>query len=192
MSLPPSGLHIKRQAFTLRLFLPIQGCGSARLWSPKSNRPLAARRICRKKTAWPDHAYFSGWDSLSRIAPWSESAVVTGFFFGTYRSKQGGLVAAGSKRWFVRNSFLLVSMFSIAFDGGESSNSEGIVWRIDRAYQSGGTLEDTYFPGWDFEDMSAWTGALLGDGGVAWGKLFDAPNTSYGVHNGKCFTLDLQ
>ena len=51
---------------------------------------------------------------------------------------------------------------------------DGITWRIARKYLSGGTLEDTYFPGWDFTDKS-WTGALLGTGGVAWFKLFDTP-----------------
>jgi len=33
--------------------------------------------------------------------------------------------------------------------------------------------------------MSTWTGALLGNGGVAWTRLFDTPNASYGSHNGK-------
>jgi hypothetical protein len=60
---------------------------------------------------------------------------------------------------------------------------ESIVWRIDRDYSAGGMLEDTAFPGFEFESMSTWTGALLGHGGVAWCKLFDAPNASYGVHN---------
>lgn len=64
-------------------------------------------------------------------------------------------------------------------------HSDRIVWRVDRTYAAGGTLEDTGFPEWDFRDLSTWTGALLGHGGVAWGKLFDAPNASYGVHNGK-------
>lgn len=60
-----------------------------------------------------------------------------------------------------------------------------IVWQIDREYLTGGTLEDTGFPGWDFHDMRIWTGGLLGHGGVAWSKLFDKPNASYGVHNGE-------
>ena len=60
-----------------------------------------------------------------------------------------------------------------------------ITWQIDRRYRQGGTLDDTAFPGWDFKDMATWTGALLGHGGVAWPKLFDAPNATYGVHNGK-------
>ncbi len=60
-----------------------------------------------------------------------------------------------------------------------------IVWRIDRDYLAGGTLEDTGFPGWDFRDMQTWTGGLLGHGGVAWSKLFDQPNASYGIHNGE-------
>ncbi len=59
-----------------------------------------------------------------------------------------------------------------------------IVWRVERSYLNGGTIDDTYFPGWDFQEMSTWTGALLGNGGVAWAKLFDTPNASYGVHNG--------
>jgi hypothetical protein len=63
--------------------------------------------------------------------------------------------------------------------------ADDIVWHIDRTYLKGATLEDSCFPAWDFQDMSTWTGALLGDGGVAWTRLFDAPNASYGVHNGK-------
>lgn len=86
-----------------------------------------------------------------------------------------------------------VTVSGIRFGGGGvqvaetwqfTMHADRIVWRIDRTYLSGGTLDDTYFPGWGFNSMSTWTGALLGHGGVAWGKLFDAPNTSYGVHNG--------
>jgi hypothetical protein len=61
----------------------------------------------------------------------------------------------------------------------------GILWRIEREYLDGGTLEDTGFPVWDFRGMQTWTGALLGHGGVAWCKLFDKPDASYGVHNGE-------
>jgi hypothetical protein len=59
-----------------------------------------------------------------------------------------------------------------------------IAWRIEREYRTGGTLDDTYFPGFDFND-SAWTGAILGTGGVAWFRLFDTPVASYGVHTGQ-------
>lgn len=94
----------------------------------------------------------------------------------------------------VEATFNSVIVSGIRFGGGGieisetwrfTVHSDRIVWRIDRTYQSGGTLEDTYSPGWDFQDMSTWTGALLGNGGVAWCKLFDVPNASYGVHNGK-------
>jgi hypothetical protein len=61
--------------------------------------------------------------------------------------------------------------------------ADGITWRISRRYAGDGTLDDTYFPGWDFNER-AWTGALLGTGGVAWFKLFDTPVASYGVHTG--------
>jgi hypothetical protein len=86
-----------------------------------------------------------------------------------------------------------LTVSGIRFGGGGMEVSEvwrftvhpdGIDWRIDRTYHTAGTLEDTYFPGWDFRDISTWTGALLGDGGVAWCKLFDQPNASYGVHSG--------
>jgi hypothetical protein len=60
---------------------------------------------------------------------------------------------------------------------------EDITWRIVRKYLSGGMLDDTYFPGFDFTDRS-WTGALLGTGGVAWFRLFDTPVATYGVHTG--------
>ena len=59
----------------------------------------------------------------------------------------------------------------------------GISWRIARRYLTGGVLDDTYFPGWDFNG-NAWDGGLLGTGGVAWFKLFDTPVASYGVHTG--------
>lgn len=61
---------------------------------------------------------------------------------------------------------------------------DGIRWQIDRTYEAEGSIEDSAFPGFDFRDLSTWTGALLGHGGVAWGKLFDNPNSTYGVHNG--------
>jgi len=63
-----------------------------------------------------------------------------------------------------------------------TAQADRIRWHIEREYLAGGTVEDTYFPGWDFADMSTWTGALLGQGGVAWCKLFDKPNATYGVH----------
>jgi hypothetical protein len=60
--------------------------------------------------------------------------------------------------------------------------SNGIGWRIDRDYLSGGKLDDTYFPGWDFRDMTTWTGGMLDDGGVAWNKYLETPNATYGAH----------
>src|SRR5262249_15000226 len=41
--------------------------------------------------------------------------------------------------------------------------SDRIVWRVDRTYETSGTMEDTCFPRWDFLSMSTWTGALLGN-----------------------------
>lgn len=63
-------------------------------------------------------------------------------------------------------------------------NQDRIDWRIDRNYVSGGRLDDTYFPGWDFQDMATWTGAMLDNGGVAWNKYLETPNATYGAHAG--------
>lgn len=86
-----------------------------------------------------------------------------------------------------------VRVRGIRYGGGGVEVEEGwtftvgrdsIGWRIERRTLSGGVLEDVSCPSWDFGTMSAWTGALLGTGGVAWCKLFDAPNATYGVHTG--------
>lgn len=62
--------------------------------------------------------------------------------------------------------------------------AEGIQWEIARDYLSDGTLEDTFFPGWDFQDMNTWTGGLLDTGGVAWNKYLETTNATYGAHAG--------
>ncbi len=62
--------------------------------------------------------------------------------------------------------------------------ADRITWKIERTYPAGGAIEDTYFPGFDFASMTTWTGALLGNGGVAWCKLFDKPMATYGLHTG--------
>jgi hypothetical protein len=59
-----------------------------------------------------------------------------------------------------------------------------IRWRIERQYLAAGVVDDVGCPLWDFADMSTWTGALLGHGGVAWGRLLDRTNATYGVHAG--------
>lgn len=64
-------------------------------------------------------------------------------------------------------------------------NTDSIGWSIDRVYHSEGAIDDTYFPGWDFNNISTWTGALLGNGGVAWCKFFDSANATYGAHIGR-------
>jgi len=61
-------------------------------------------------------------------------------------------------------------------------HKEGIEWTVDRRYLTGGIADDISSPAWNFASFKQWTGALLGTGGVAWCKLFDLPNASYGVH----------
>ncbi len=57
-----------------------------------------------------------------------------------------------------------------------------ISWRINRNYLSNATLDDTYFPGWDFASLDTWTGALLDNGGVAWCKFLETNNATLGQH----------
>jgi len=86
-----------------------------------------------------------------------------------------------------------VTVSDIRFGGGGievaetwtfSVHPDRIDWRIDRRYLAAGTLEDTSLPGWDFDSISTWTGALLGNGGVAWCRFLDTPNATYGAHTG--------
>ncbi len=58
-------------------------------------------------------------------------------------------------------------------------------WTIERTYPGGMSLEDTGFPQWTFSGMDTWTGALTGTGGVAWCRLFDKPDASFGNHTGE-------
>jgi hypothetical protein len=60
---------------------------------------------------------------------------------------------------------------------------KGIEWRIHRQYLSGGTLDDSYFPGWDFAGMTTWTAGILDTGGVAWCRYL-GNGASYGAHAG--------
>lgn len=62
-------------------------------------------------------------------------------------------------------------------------NDDRIDWQIQRDYLAGGIIEDTYFPGWDFNAMDTWTGGLLDTGGVAWCRYL-SEDASYGAHVG--------
>jgi hypothetical protein len=57
-----------------------------------------------------------------------------------------------------------------------------IDWKITRAYHGSGQLQDTYFPGFDFTDMTTWTGGILSTGGVVWTKYLDTPAATYSSH----------
>ncbi len=62
-------------------------------------------------------------------------------------------------------------------------NDDRIDWQISRDYLNSGTIDDTYFPGWDFAAMDTWTGGLLDTGGVAWCRYL-SDGSSYGAHAG--------
>ncbi|GAA5484586.1 hypothetical protein [Haloferula sargassicola] len=59
--------------------------------------------------------------------------------------------------------------------------ADRIVWEVQRNYESGGTIEDTLFPAWDFKNRYVWTAGLLDTGGVAWSRYIGA-GTTYGAH----------
>lgn len=62
-----------------------------------------------------------------------------------------------------------------------STRESGIDWRISRRYLTGGTVDDSYFPGWDFASIGTWTAAILDTGGVAWNRYLGS-GASYGNH----------
>jgi hypothetical protein len=59
-----------------------------------------------------------------------------------------------------------------------------IEWQIKRHYLTGGCLEDSALPAWEFADMGTWTGGMLDNGGVAWNRYLDSPNSTLGMHAG--------
>lgn len=95
----------------------------------------------------------------------------------------------------------VVTLSSISYGGSGinvvetwifTANQGSISWNINRMYLSGGTLSDTYFPGWDFQSISTWTGAILDNGGVAWMKLLDNNSRTLGTHSGTVTFWDKQ
>ncbi len=117
----------------------------------------------------------------------------TGVFSGIKVGDQWFTTRAGVPTPKVSVAGNTVTVRDILFGGGGvrvretwrlTAQNDAVVWQIDRAYLSGGTLEDTCFPVWDFRDRSTWTGGLLGNGGVAWGKYLETPNATYGAHTG--------
>jgi len=62
------------------------------------------------------------------------------------------------------------------------SVSGRIVLAISRTYSDSVVFTDMSLPQFHFKRISDWDGALLGNGGVAWFKLFDTSQATYGVH----------
>ncbi len=62
---------------------------------------------------------------------------------------------------------------------------EGIRWSIERRLFSPMTLDDNAFPAVRFDSIGWFESALLGQGGVAWFRLFNDSALAYGVHTGQ-------
>ena len=72
------------------------------------------------------------------------------------------------------------------------AKKDSIDWKIERRYLDAGNIDGTAMPLVSFKDMSTWTGAVLGSGGVAWCKLLDSPNATYGVQTDSATFWNLQ
>lgn len=79
----------------------------------------------------------------------------------------------GNKKYSVEESWKLTAL------------ENTIEWRIRRRTKGDGMLEDAANAEWVFSDMQTWNGAILDNGGVAWNKLLESKNMSYGSHAGK-------
>ncbi|HEX7574712.1 MAG TPA: hypothetical protein VF514_16615 [Bacteroidota bacterium] len=66
--------------------------------------------------------------------------------------------------------------WTFAFDRGD------ILWTIDRVLPQTLTLDDNAFPAFWFGAIDDFDAALLGNGGVAWFRLFNDSAIAYGVH----------
>jgi len=63
-----------------------------------------------------------------------------------------------------------------------TTHSDYISWSIGRKYLLDAIIDDSYFPGWEFNSMTTWTGALLDNGAVAWCKFLETSGASLGQH----------
>ena len=59
---------------------------------------------------------------------------------------------------------------------------EDILWTIDRVLPQTLTLDDNAFPAIGFGTIDDYDAALLGNGGVAWFRLFNDSAIAYGIH----------
>jgi hypothetical protein len=64
------------------------------------------------------------------------------------------------------------------------AEADRIEWQINRRYVTGGCLEDSALPAWEFADMGTWTGGMLDNGGVSWNRYLGSPNDTLGMHAG--------
>ena len=62
-------------------------------------------------------------------------------------------------------------------------NENDIQWQINRQYLNNGTIDENYFPCWQFNSMKTWDGAMLDNGGVAWNRFLENPGDTYGTHS---------
>ena len=79
----------------------------------------------------------------------------------------------GSEDYFIEESWQLIAL------------QDAIEWRIQRHTEGEGIIEDAASAEWVFSDMQMWTGAILDNGGVAWNRLLESKNMTYGSHTGK-------
>lgn len=63
-------------------------------------------------------------------------------------------------------------------------NEENIILNIEREIKKELVAEEVSFPAFQFNDINTWSGAFLGNGGVAWFYLFNERLCTYGVHTG--------
>jgi hypothetical protein len=100
------------------------------------------------------------------------------------------LNAAGIK---VRQNGNTIELNDIAYATGQLGAIESwkfslvnnkILWEINRQYNNNATIEETYFPKWNFAGMDTWKGGIIDNGGMVWCKYLSRVNDTYGVHTG--------
>ena len=61
-------------------------------------------------------------------------------------------------------------------------SADRVVLDIQRTFSKAARCHETSMPLFHFQRMDDWDGGLLGNGGVAWFKLFDTPQATLGAH----------
>jgi hypothetical protein len=115
----------------------------------------------------------------------SSSIKVYGQWFSTRDKNTQAQVTVNDNSLLVENIIYGAEDYFVEESWHLTALQDAIEWRIQRRINGVEVLEDAASAEWVFDDMQVWTGAILDNGCVAWNRLLEDKNMTYGSHAGK-------